>query len=395
MKIIYVAETYTKELGYIDNILPFEWGKQGDEVHIITCRLPVYYQIDENYFGKKKLSISNPIENNNQGVTIHTCKYWKIGSRILMKGLGTKIKSITPDVVVVRGLASPVLGQVVFFKLFNFFNLFTSTGQAYSAIPKALRSGRKLSWPVLRNYVTRFLPGRIFSFFSTACIGSTTDCIDCAIDFYGVLKHKVQVISLGVDTEIFYSVHDELTQKNRLFTRNKLGIPKDAILYIWTGRMTAHKGINLLAQAIEELNLEGISAYGLFVGAGPQADILKSYPHSIHHDFVKWKELGELYRAADVAVWPLSITTSTLDASACGLPIIMSDIEMATERWLDIGSTYESGNIESLKKELRVYLNSNVRLERGLAGSVRMKDLYSWSAIALKFRNLFVKHLTI
>lgn len=395
MKIVYIVETYTEGLGYIDNILPFQWAKQGDEVHIITCRLPVYYHTAGNHFGVEESSVVAPAQITSEGVTIHSCKYRRIGNRILMKGLGAAIRSIGPDVVMVRGLASPVLGQVVLARLFISFHLFTSTGQAYSAIPAALRLGGNLSWSRLKNYVTRFLPGRIFNVFSAACVGSTTDCIDCAIDFYGVCKHKAVVISLGVDIEKFYPLGDEKTHEERIFTRNKIGVPKDSLLCIWTGRMTENKGIELLARAIEELNSEGISIYGLFVGEGPAAERLTPYLHSIHHDFVKWKELGRLYRASDVAVWPRSITTSTLDASACGLPVIMSNEETATERWLGIGSSYESGNIESLKNELRVYLDFDVRRERGGAGAVRIKNFYSWHAIALQFHELFAKQLAV
>lgn len=159
--------------------------------------------------------------------------------------------------------------------------------------------------------------------------------------------------------------------------------------------MTANKGIILLAQAIEELNSEGISVCGLFVGSGPEAEKLASYPHSIHHDFVKWKELGQLYRAADVAVWPLSITTSTLDASACGLPVIMSNEEVATERWMGIGSSYESGSVEMLKKELLVYLDFELRKQRGISGVARMKEFYSWPVVAKQFRELFRRNVNI
>lgn len=386
MKIAYVVETYTEGLGYIDNILPKELGAAGDQVHLITCRLPMYYQNSGAFFGRLTEKESFEDEEYSENCTLHTCGYTRLGGRILINGLYKKLKSIEPDVVIVRGIASPVLGQVVLAKVLLGFKIFTSTGQAYSALPQALREGGLLSKVKIYNFFSRVLIGRFFSYFVTKCIGSTEDCIDAVVDFYGVPRKKTDVISLGVDTNIFFPASDTASLEARSTVRESLEVPGKEVVCIWTGRMVASKSVCVLAQAVEELSAEGHPFIAIFVGDGPEKEKLSAYSRSIVRPFVPWPELPKFYRAADIAVWPRSLTTSTLDASACGLPVIMSDQEKAQERWMGIGSTYKEGCVASLKSTLLEYQNEARRTSTGAVAVSRMRVLYSWGVIAQAFR---------
>ena len=386
MKIAYVVETYTEGLGYIDNILPRQLGAAGEKVHLITCRLPMYYQNSEAFFGSLTEEGDFKDEECSENLTLHTCGYMKVGARILIKGLFKKLKSIEPDVVIVRGIASPVLGQVVLAKMLLGFKVFTSTGLAYSAVPEALKKGGRLSKARIYNFFSRVLVGRFFSCFVTKCVGSTEDCIDAVVDFYGVPRRKTKVISLGVDTDKFYPASDFAALKVRAKVRGSLGISNNEIVCIWTGRMAANKSVHVLAQAVEELSAEGYPFTAFFVGDGPEKESLSVYSRTIVHPFAPWSELPKFYRAADIAVWPRLITTSTLDASACGLPVIMSDQEKAGERWMGIGSTYKEGSVASLKSTLLEYRNDALRASTGAIAANRMREVYSWEVIAQEFR---------
>jgi len=389
MKLVYIVETYTEGLGYIDNVLPIELARLGVDVHIVTCRLPPYYQNSMAFFGSLLEKRTCSSETNNSGVTIHTMPYTSVFGRVFIKGFLRVLKDIDPDVVIVRGISSPVLGQAAIAKILLRYKLFTSTGQAYSAISRAVSRGGFFSRARLANFFSRYLLGRILSLFVSQCIASSEDGGDAVVEFYGVPRRKVTVISLGVDTEKFFPVSDgkHLIERNKV--RNRLGIPMHDIVCIWTGRMTGHKYLRVLAEAVEDLNREGHAFTALFVGDGPEAKDLEGYSKSIHIPFMLWVELPPIYRAADIAVWPRSITTSTLDASASGLPVIMSEGERATERWQGIGSAYIEGSVESLKKELLKFLEEDVRRTTGQAAAAKMKSQYSWTTISKKFLNLF------
>jgi glycosyltransferase involved in cell wall biosynthesis len=155
--------------------------------------------------------------------------------------------------------------------------------------------------------------------------------------------------------------------------------------------MTGKKLLRVLVEAVESLRAEGYAFRAIFVGDGPEARDLEGFAGSIHVPFVPWADLPRLYRAADVAVWPCSISTSTLDASACGLPVVMSNVELATERWEGMGAAYIEGSVESMKDELRRLYDAGVRRALGQVGAGVMKRRFSWDVIAAQFRNEFTR----
>ena len=154
--------------------------------------------------------------------------------------------------------------------------------------------------------------------------------------------------------------------------------------------MTAFKAVELLAEAVEQLNGEGIRFEALFIGDGPSSESLTGYKHSKRLGFLPWKELPQYYRAADIAVWPKSLTTSTLDATACGLPVILSDEESAVERWEGTGTSYKSGEIEDLKRALLKFKDDETRQNIRVVAFQKTESYYSWSIIARQFEELFM-----
>lgn len=177
--------------------------------------------------------------------------------------------------------------------------------------------------------------------------------------------------------------------------RKDLDISEDELLCIWTGRLTSNKMPCLLARAVDELCMSGYKFRALFIGNGPAEGSLKKFSNITVLPFMPWSKLPPYYRAADIAVWPRSITTSTLDASACGLPIILSDQEKATERWKGIGLTYAEGDLSSLKNKLVMFLNNEYRKKLGQSAFLKMKTSFSWELIAKEFLEYFQNYSKI
>ena len=392
MKIVYIVETFTEGLGYIDNVLPLEFAKLGHDVTLLTAGLPPYYMSEENFFGNCDKDVCR-VPNINKSYTMIYLPYLFLGKRIIIKNLLEHLKLIKPDVVVVRGISSFVLGQVVLYKIFLNFSLFTSTGQSYSSLPKNLRDSKPYSFVRIKNFLLRELPGRLFSYFVDSCIGSTEDCVDCVVDFYGIPRIKTHSISLGVDTELFFPSSDDASKRESNKIRSKFGLSSNSILCIWTGRLAKGKAAWVLAEAVERMCNMGHDFHALFIGSGPEEEKIRTYKNSTLMPFMSWKDLPPYYRAADIAVWPRLITTSTLDASACGLPVVMSNKERAAERWNGIGLTYEEVEVESLIRVLTMLTDDEYRLKLGAAGANRMKNEFNWQYIANKFIMHFNKYI--
>lgn len=386
MRIVFVVETYSDGVGYIENCLPPALAKLGHEVVTLTAGLPPYFFSKNAFFEKINKSTAPEDRICDFGVgrlTVRFQPYVWVGNRVYFRNLSQALAEIKPDLVIARGLSSPVVAQVVWAKFKLGFKLATSTGQAYSVVRDAL-AGTPFKSFIRKSkfFLTRYLVGWLLSKSVDVCIGSTQDCVDLAVDWYGYPKNRCCHIPLGVDTDHFHPVVTDKDKEERRALRGALGISDDEVVVVWTGRMVPGKMISLLADAVEVLVLRGHKVRALFVGDGPEQERLQVYPHSVLVSFVEWTKLAAYYRVADLACWPRSITTSTLDAAACGLPIVMSNKETATERWDGFGQSYEEGDLDSLVGVLDCFMAPLVRARMGQNGARRMSDSFSWRRVA-------------
>ncbi|MEY8020103.1 glycosyltransferase family 4 protein [Muriicola sp. SD30] len=132
---------------------------------------------------------------------------------------------------------------------------------------------------------------------------------------YGVKENKIIIKPNAVNLDIFYP-------RDKLKMRSKYGLPKDKILAIFVGRFIENKGPKMLLNATQ--NLEGLGL--IFVGGGPQ--ILEGN-NVVFKDSVISEKVPELLSAADLFVlptWHEGSCNAIVEAMACGLPIVSSDI---------------------------------------------------------------------
>jgi glycosyltransferase involved in cell wall biosynthesis len=103
------------------------------------------------------------------------------------------------------------------------------------------------------------------------------------------------------------------------------------VKFLYVGRVSREKNLQLLADAFIELTDAGFSSNLIIVGDGAFRNdlerMLQGYP-VLFTGFLSGDELSAVYASADVFVFPSATDTFgnvVLEAQASGLPVIVSD----------------------------------------------------------------------
>jgi glycosyltransferase involved in cell wall biosynthesis len=387
LKVAILSYTFPRGMGYIGNMLPRHLARLGADVHYLTMDLPHYFQSEAaprtyGEFEGGLVTAPGSVEALD-GFTLHGLAHRvSLGQRRYV-GLADKLAALRPDVVQsLIAIGWPPLDTALLQRRFGY-RLFTGNHTHASVFPLAMRDSHWWEPARLRNLATRFLPGRFISRHTEKCYAPAPDCADVAVRFFGVERHKIALVPLGVDTDRFRPALTEAEQARRLDTRAELGFRGGDVVFVYTGQFTEGKNPLLLAQAVARLAAAGRPARGLFVGNGPQAAAIAAVGSCVTvHDFVPNAELVRFYQAADVAVWPTQESTSMLDAAACGLPLVVNDTVQVTERIDGNGVTYRLNDLDDLVRVMEVALDPAWRRTLGETGARRMRDQFSWADLA-------------
>jgi glycosyltransferase involved in cell wall biosynthesis len=384
VRVALLSSIFARNMGYLENILPRYLARHKVDAHVIAMDLPPYYwMVDsaEIYGGFSEPLQAGTVEARD-GYTLHILGHKKILGYMRMVGLREKLSALRPDVVQTTAaigwtaLDAAVIKASVGYKLF--------TGNHYHASVFPLASNGSSFWSAerLRCVATRSLPGWLVSLGTEKCYAISSDCADVAVRFFGVPAKKVRVCPLGVDTELFRPITDERDSQARTELRQRLAFGDSEIVCIYTGRLHLDKNPLLLARAVQELRQKGEPYRGLFVGNGPQLEEIQRCVGCVTHPFVPVQELGALYRAADIGVWPTQESLSMLDAAACGLPIIANHTMIAPERIEGNGLTYALNELDDLVRTLEVLRDPGKRQQMGSVGARKIARDFSWGSVA-------------
>jgi glycosyltransferase involved in cell wall biosynthesis len=386
LRIALVGDSFPRNMGYLGTMLPKYLARLGAEVHYLAMDLPPYWQIPamrERYaelIGREWLQPG--LVREHEGYTVHVLPHAKVGSQMRMRGLTSALGEIRPDVVYSLTAVGILPLECAWYCTASRARLFTGSHMLASGFPLARHPHPWRSLAGLKTFVLRWLPGRLISLVSETCYAPTVDCADIATRFFGVQRGKVEVLHLGVDTEVFFPVGDAASVEERFRTRAALGFGETELVCIYTGKLTPEKNVVLLAEAVARLAERGTPMRLLCVGAGPESAVLEKMPGVKLLGFRPYTELGALYRAADLAVWPTNESTSMLDAAACGLPIVVSDGIVYRDHVDGNGLIYRMNDRDDLERQLTSLTDRGLRERLGSAGARKMREHFSWLAHA-------------
>lgn len=210
----------------------------------------------------------------------------------------------------------------------------------------------------------------------------------------GIAGERVKVLYNSVNTLHF---RPDASQGQRM--RYELGIPGDAIVVGYCGRLHGGKGIFPLLAALELAMAEEPRLHAVWLGDGPEADELAAgiarSPFASRHRQVRWVAAPQAYYPAFSMLAFPSLATETfgrvaIEAQACAVPVLASDAGGSRETLIDgaTGLLLPPGDIDAWSRAILKVCDDSYRQRLGEAARRFVVANFSNPAIAARFTEL-------
>ena len=161
-----------------------------------------------------------------------------------------------------------------------------------------------------------------------------------------------KVIPIGLDLKRFGNLPD------RTEARRRLGLPPDAAIILYVGRLLETKGVRELLTALARMQERRV--LGLFIGAGPLEDEIAAASRCRCVGLQPNERIPLYMRAADLLVLPShaeGMPTVLVEAGAVGLPVVSTAVGGIPELLDDgRGHLVPPHSVEDLRKSVEQVL---------------------------------------
>ncbi len=218
---------------------------------------------------------------------------------------------------------------------------------------------------------------------------------------------KIQVLAggsgNGVDSEYQYNPATYPADA-RLVMRESLGIPNDALVIGFVGRLVRDKGIVELAQAWKQLRETHPKAHLLLIGPREVADAVPDDTLAQLDEDTQVTMLGIVpsaapyYPAMDLVVLPTyreGFPNVLLEAASMGLPVVATRVPGCVDAVEDgeTGALVAAQDVNALADAINSYLSSlSLRKAHGKNGRTRVMKHFAqeqiWIALSTEYANL-------
>lgn len=241
-------------------------------------------------------------------------------------------------------------------------------------LPLWKRAVKRLLYPLLFRLPSRFLPG-----------GSRQAAY---LRHYGVADQRISVAQMTVDVEAITRHVDCVNGARRVKICRDLGLPDEATVFLYVGRMEPYKGLQELIGAFDCLHADkGSPVALLLVGNGSMRDMLDRAAASDPR--IRWPgrlsgtALLDAYTAADVFVLPSRFESWGLavnEAMAACLPVIATDrvgcVDDLVHEGVN-GRIVPATSVKDLAEAMRTFVGQPEMIAR--MGQMSRHMIGSWS----------------
>lgn len=207
---------------------------------------------------------------------------------------------------------------------------------------------------------------------------------------YSVNKKNITVAYPGYNSEIYKPIKDrgriqEILEKYKIFG--------EYILFI--GTVQPRKNLIKLIEAVAKIENLKLVVVGKTIGQGRQGWMFEKTLNKptelgiedrvIFTGFVADKDIGQLMNGALAFCLPSlweGFGIPVVDAMACGVPVLVSNVSSLPEVVGNAGLTFDPNSVEQIEQAIRaVYGDKKLRASLSKKGLVRARK-FSWSKMA-------------
>lgn len=193
--------------------------------------------------------------------------------------------------------------------------------------------------------------------------------------------HNIGIWSRGVDASLFNPERRDMTW------RQENGIDDDHITVAFVGRLVLEKGLGVFADTIDLLTHRGLKVKALVVGDGPERERFEArLPDAVFTGYLNGEHLARAYASSDV-FFNASVTETfgnvTLEAMACGLPLVCADAT-GSRSLVDQGKNgylAKSVTAGAFAEELEKIIQNPFLHQKMAARSQSASKAYTWDAV--------------
>lgn len=220
-----------------------------------------------------------------------------------------------------------------------------------------------------------------FSWRGCRCfVGNSPSVVEHLARYAGIAGDRLRLVRGGVDASRFAGVHP--------VDRRALGVPEDARLVLWTGRLDPVKGLAVLLDAFARLHPSEHAAHLLLAGSGSLRTKLEARARRLRiaervHFLGPRSDVPALLAAADLFVFPSrteGLPNALLEAMAAAKPIVTTDVpgcrDLVTHE--ETGLMVPLGDAQRLADAMARILR-DPHLSARLAGAARACVMEHWS----------------
>lgn len=293
------------------------------------------------------------------------------------------LKKEKPDIIHCQPLFSPI--SLIFLTLKNYFS-YKIVGSLITGEYSITSFISKIKYITIKLLTEHYIRKKTTYFFV-----KSEPWKKIILQLFNISPKKIIEIPLGADSDLF-----KLDLRIRKTMRKELGFSPEEIVIIYSGKIIQTKKLHLLFNAIAPVIKKNSKVKLLIVGRGKQLYLkqLKKIACSlgiaekiIFHSWVTRRILFKFYNAADIAVWPGSISISIIEAASVGLPVVIkrspiSRYKISNENGLD----FKKDNVVELNHCLRqLIMNPRLRERMGQNSRRLVEQKLNWKTIAQQY----------